>query len=496
MGPRKGIRTKACNSADKSTNGLLDKMNQPRLIDDLGEVDKKHNSHKQKSMRVGASKEKDKHDGIGAGAEPPTLTKTVSVQPNSKDCVCIPCVKPKSFIDLPREIRDMIYNELVRPDAVRYYDCTPWPNALGCTKVLGLSREIHAEAIKVFELIVPTLNLHGRRRRVFRNMLAHGTPGMFKSFSTHTADYIPQLMTELSFLRLRKVDIALRYPAKRTSYQPGGQEKMAGLGQEILQLHEAVRKSKSLVQLHFKIQTGAYERIGGDDGLDSETECKPIVSEDNSELMEMLIPVIVTASKQGFTLTAETNREFWVPKIYEPCERYLRAQDYNDPVVTFINNAAIARLANCSSPPPPTLPHTVLVKPEADPETANHGIVKTSNRILYPPSQNTPYSLLPECRKCYATFRDQSNLTTHLTIQHPNHRVAFVKKAYNELNKTHATTVKCKNKCRTCGMSFDKLASFEQHCEKYKHTRTREQGIVGRWKQDNRWYKCSVPGQR
>ena len=47
-------------------------------------------------------------------------------------------------------------------------------------------------------------------------MVARGTPKMFKSYSVHTSNYIPLPLTELSLLRLRKVEIAFRYPPKYT----------------------------------------------------------------------------------------------------------------------------------------------------------------------------------------------------------------------------------------------------------------------------------------
>ena len=120
-----------------------------------------------------------------------------------------------------------------RPDAIDYSACTMWPNALGCTKVLGLSREIGAEAIKVLECLVQTLDVHGRPRQALRSVFAHGTPRMSKSYSVHTSDYVPPVLTELAFLRPRKVEIAFRYPPKLSHgaehYNEDGGHKLAFL---------------------------------------------------------------------------------------------------------------------------------------------------------------------------------------------------------------------------------------------------------------------------
>ena len=484
--------------ADESAENPLHKVNHFQLADNLEEVHDANLNQTQKDKKVVISKKISNKDRVEHSAEPNTLPKTSDddVLPTSSDCPVIPCRKPTSLTDLPREIKDMVYHELFRPDAAGYSLCTSWPNALRCTKVLGLSRAIHAEAIKVLECLVPTIVLSGCKRGVFRSMVAHRTPNMYKSYSVHTSDYIPQPLTELFFVRLRKVEIAFRYPPKYTDSAGEeyyghfeGQATISRLGEEVDQLLDAVRKSKLLVQLHFNVQSGRYEPICGEDGKVSRTQCTPTVNRDNSELIAMLTPLVVAGGRQGFRLTAESNKVFRVGKrdyIHRNSVAFLRAADSHvDPIAKFINDAAVLGLDG--SPPQPALPHATLVEPDA---SAGPDFVKPFERVRYPQRQPS-YALQPECRQSYAVFREPADLAAHLA-RHPQHAVRFAKRAYNELNKRHATAEVQKNKCRTCGIWFDRLDPFDKHCAKYQHTRTRRQGIVPRWKKDNGWFRCGT----
>jgi hypothetical protein len=216
----------------------------------------------------------------------------------------------------------------------------------------------------------------------------------------------------------------------------------------------------------------------------------PTLNHDNSELFDILSPLVVTAGRQRFRITAEENKLLQERLEWpETGSITLRAESYQDPLVNFINTAAAMGLGD--SPPQPDLPRSVAVQVEHD---GCCGLSRTYpkcfgkipfERVGYPQSE---YSLIPECRKCYAMFREQIDLDVHLA-QNPKHKVPFVKKRYNELYKRSATIDVTKHKCRVCENSFDSLVKFDKHCEKFKHTRTREHGIVGRWKQDNGWYK-------
>ncbi len=111
-------------------------------------------------------------------------------------------------------------------------------------------------------------------------------------------------------------------------------------------------------------------------------------------------------------------------------------------------------------------------------------LTRPFERVYYPQSE---YELIPKCRECHATFREQADLIAQPT-QHPKHKISFVKKQYKEVNEKWATAERLSHKCRVCAEPFASR-KLEEHMEKRHHNRARKQGIVPRWKKDNCWYQ-------
>jgi hypothetical protein len=214
----------------------------------------------------------------------------------------------------------------------------------------------------------------------------------------------------------------------------------------------------------------------------------PTVNNDSHELFDTFAPLIVAAGRQRFRLTAKENQVFlrksqvlsrYPPNPYRALPRPSRSVH---------QQRSNCRTRRCS---------TTSTRPSArrhsqnphDPDDSDTKSIRTRRISATRPQ---PHPRMPKVLRHIQ--RGQSELEAHLAA-HPQHKVPFVKKRYNELNKKRATPRRAgRHKCRVCGASSETLVKMETHCERFKHNRTREQGNVGRWRQDNGWYR--YPGGR
>lgn len=78
-------------------------------------------------------------------------------------------------------------------------------------------------------------------------------------------------------------------------------------------------------------------------------------------------------------------------------------------------------------PSPPVLDNEQTTNPAGLPTVLEEDLVS-------PLLAANQYELVPECRTCYETFREWSELAEHLTKQ-PDHKKSFVKKHFNKLHR-------------------------------------------------------------
>jgi hypothetical protein len=107
---------------------------------------------------------------------------------------------------------------------------------------------------------------------------------------------------------------------------------------------------------------------------------------------------------------------------------------------------------------------------------------KTGARLkVYINEPEPPFTLRPECRKCFELFGSKGGLEHHLQ-KFSKRRIPFKRKAYNTLNywAFHGGD----RKCWTCAKSYRSLEQLNKHLDRYGH---RREGMIPRWKRDNGW---------
>ena len=106
---------------------------------------------------------------------------------------------------------------------------------------------------------------------------------------------------------------------------------------------------------------------------------------------------------------------------------------------------------------------------------------------LHSTVHDLPFRLTPECRKCYKLFGSDAALREHLRSR-PKHKIPFEVKKYNLISK-FAKQNGPRVCCLYCAKGYDSEAKLQEHCEKARHVRTKEQGMIPRFAKDNHWYK-------
>jgi hypothetical protein len=381
------------------------------------------------------------------------------------------------LLDLAIEVRNVIYFLLLRPDLNTYAIHGDWRNASGCTKILQLNRQIYYEAHAVLDCYAHTIALLGDGQHLFRNVLAQGKPNMFQMTSIPSACYVPRSYCELQFLRLSKITINVRYTVRTTgfwidvaAFDLHSIKRIAGLRQEFSDLTTVVSKSKSLGELHFEFQTDEAIYYRDEEGV---VHSRAITSNHNTDLIGMLDQVIAVAAQKKFLLTAEEDKDFVKKLPGDDHYTHFRVEDYQDPLVRYINNARTRRDAPAS---PTVIKGKTIETPDGSYDLVTH--------------PHLPYELLPECRKCYRNFKTDTELREHLAAM-PSHRIKFRRHQYNSISPL-AEMYPARHKCLVCARGYASRAFRDKHCERVGHVRdNKKQGMVPRFKKDNKWYRCT-----
>jgi len=122
------------------------------------------------------------------------------------------------FPVLQPEVRNRVYALSIRPDLKTfYYDREQgWFNDGGTINFLGLSRQIYRETFPIFQSMEVGVQLHGRGISIFRHPLANGQPGLFLMSCRNSACYVPPNLTEIDFVRLRRMTLNIQWTCRRT----------------------------------------------------------------------------------------------------------------------------------------------------------------------------------------------------------------------------------------------------------------------------------------
>jgi hypothetical protein len=368
-----------------------------------------------------------------------------------------PRKSPNSFLDLPREVRDQIYKELIRPGQGHRYGCeNPYRyhgtgmqahfNALGCTNVLLLNKTIYSEAIDIVHQLPAGLSCQNGGGRIFRHPRNQGKPNFFNSYASSSSIDIDAGMSELEFIKLRSVNISIRYG--RGAYNDAAEDLRA--------INQVLYKSRNLKEIHLTIgPAGAtkpfrYRRVG----IFVSEETVASIRRHAKQLIENCIELSIHLKASSHIVFDDMHSK----------KNVIHFDHYNDRIASYINR------------------HPRLV-------ASNE---KLELNVFYRSRTKTPLRpfLQPECKHCYALFATPDDLQAHLRF-HSWHNVPFRTKAYNVLARL-AKTGGDRHACLVCARSFRSAVTLDEHCGKLGHHRSRDQGIVPRWVEDNGWFSIAV----
>lgn len=333
-------------------------------------------------------------------------------------------------------------------------------NALGCTNVLLLNRAIYTEAIDVIHRIPVTVTFPTDGSPLFRHPLAQGKPNFFHSEAAQSRTYIHRGLTELEFIKLRRVDVHVRYG-------PGASEDTPKYLQQVAL---ALDKTRNLREINLTIgpasaylQQPIYEvRVCPD--TDAAANIRPGID-----------AIITRCIAHGVILTATSATRFGdIDRIGTRgyFDFPLSPDTYTDPLTTHITTDSALQASN----------DTLAL------HLAYRKHTNRSRASLHPFHQ-------PECRSCYAVFATPAALQAHLASQ-PAHNIRFrANKRYNPLSAVFKRGGD-RHACLVCARSYSSRRMLDEHIAKFEHERDMEKGAVPRWREDNWWFTVEVARQR
>ena len=397
-------------------------------------------------------------------------------------------IKPQtiSFIQLAGDNREQIYFEILRPDMItewRGNTLLEWDkqdtgryNAIGCTKILTLNRQIYTEAVKLLECMPVYIFInYDTAHPTFRDMRAFGKPGFFHAIAPRSSCYAPAMLTELEYRRVAKLTVDLHYPilcpAKSIEYHNAQLDLFKSSLANLFQLVEA---SDVLRKVEFVIQ-GAY--IGF---CELTNQPKLFMNNDPAEIHALLLPLLTAALRKSIHLTARSNQRFRDGGNRSYHDPFTYEHSYHDPLVSIINSL-----------PKPNDPLTALAPTiiSTTPSLYNPDIKHRYTRENFP---DRIYTLVPECRSCYQIFPTREILHNHLSTT-PTHRTRFRRSRYNTV-PTHLPRQEAVYKCCVCACGFSLSGKCHKHMDIYCHNRDpATEGMVPRWRKDNELFRWVNP---
>lgn len=345
-----------------------------------------------------------------------------------------------SFLDLPFEIRELIYYKCLHRSSL-----VTDRNSLGCTVILRLNRFIYGEAIDILrndECL--TVVCTGEERPVFRRPRSQGKPNLFISTAVSSACDIHRGISELEFIKLRRVEVDLSWFC----------ENAAAITREVECISNALAMSTTIKELRLN-----FGDLSDPDERHDDYRHRLYAADVPESRYYALQNLILQAEKQGIRITytlLDTH-----PSDIEVLDDDGMLIKYIPPIVRFLRSR----------------PDPFETVPTSSTTTFNH------------------HSLIPECPRCFDIFPTSDHLATHL-IEFPCHNKATAHRGpYNWIHPL-ATRGGNRHACRVCARSFSALENLTAHETKYKHGwRSKERGIVPRWKADNNMYPLAGGGR-
>ena len=297
---------------------------------------------------------------------------------------------------------------------------------LGCTNILMTCSHIWREAVELLHQHEAVFYLDGHFQHVLRGPREFGKLGYFGDASW---DW-PRLgarrfqFNELQFIRLRKVVLRISFPARdrnfalrdRSERTLRGHTRLTRARDKVKEMALAMGKSHTLETVRIIVRTDEdnsykYNLLpAGRRGARTATNPR------------YLMPLIDAARRANITLIFD---QYFDDKV--PGARC-------DPFTIWTHGAAVNTAVSTqlihTNPSP--LDEDCDINKDQNSNTADVPTVLEKDMIT-PLLTANKYELVPECRTCYETFREWSELAAHLTKQ-PKHKKSFVKKPFNKLH--------------------------------------------------------------
>lgn len=188
-----------------------------------------------------------------------SIQSTIPPSPSTEDS--------QGFFMLPREIRDKIYIEVLRPDCS--LNCskthTHIEHARKCTRLLQLSPRIYCEAIEMLHPDELNFYVNHRQRWQMRHAKDFGLPAQFISWKSTTAAMIPARFSELEITRMRKLCLTVEFGMIGNGNQPQYDRLDAGMikkiGSVIEEIVKVIPKMTNLQHIRLRLRyQGHFEQ--------------------------------------------------------------------------------------------------------------------------------------------------------------------------------------------------------------------------------------------
>lgn len=383
--------------------------------------------------------------------------------------------KPTGFMDLPRELRDIIYEEILRPNQLDHYGYDDTP--LGSTKIFVLNRRIRSEALALLENHEHSILLDGQDKQLFRSPFDFGTPNFFKSSVPFWQCDIPtEKYCELQVLRFSRICISVACPWLRLDDRNQWHDmniskaELIGLHKQVNRMVEALRKSSDLRSLRLKLRVHTEDdvppscsaRNSGDGDPSDWSELMAALKEKPDEsamasTFSALGWLVQLAKVKNFTLIIETNGQSLAGQIVSCSYAMHEAPNIADHAETIT----------------PRYLETITIRPSPNTQEQTHNDGAAGN-----PRHLNEYQLILECRTCYAVFASQDDLVKHLE-EKEDHAKKFEIKKYNLLfSRYPPRDPPPRHVCFTCAMGFDTQGAQHKHYARTGHDR---HSMIPRW---------------
>ncbi|ERF70786.1 hypothetical protein EPUS_08344 [Endocarpon pusillum Z07020] len=346
------------------------------------------------------------------------------------------CIQTISFFDLAREVRDIIYFNVLRPDCAMSYGISEANiyRYKSCYKL----HPLHFEAIGLLNAFENIIRISSKGARLFRNAYEHGMPGFFACDKKTSHCRLGPSLSELQVLRLRHLAVEVRYPVFTVNDSYTYREDVVKLGTEIKQIAAVLRRCRSMQTFRLILQT----KVVDDDWSDGAETWSPLAPKDHPDVQTLLPLFLDAAQAKCIKTAAEEQKHFSVGQYDKSAHK---TDDYTDPLVACYNQQAFDRSIYAAFEQSyddqivsrgfeqegrvrqrATVGNRCLTSESMeDTEWGFLKIARSNVKQYIHKDPDEEWELLQECRKCYQIFDSREDLDAHLELR-PKHRMPFV----------------------------------------------------------------------